>query len=99
MLEVLFGRYRAAIRSLDLAQVTAPAQIPEGFLLGREGRYSTHYIPFESVHPQARIVVAGITPGFAQWKNAMQEAQRQLAAGHDDDTVLRAARLAGAFSG
>ncbi len=99
MQEVLFSRYREAIRSLELAQLTAPAQIPETFLLGREGRYSTHYIPFESVHPQARIVVAGITPGFAQWQNAMREAQRQLAAGVDDDTVLRAARLAGAFSG
>lgn len=99
MPDLLFSRYREAIRGLDLAQVTAPAQIPEAFLLGREGRYSTHYIPFESVHPQARIVVAGITPGFAQWKNAMREAQRRLAAGSDDDTVLRAARLAGAFSG
>lgn len=99
MPEPIFPHYREAIRSLDLAQVAAPAQIPEAFLLGREGRYSTHYIPFESIHPQARIVVAGITPGFVQWKNAMREAQRQLAAGSDDATVLRAARLAGAFSG
>ena len=99
MPEPLFPRYRAAIRALDLAQVAAPAQIPEVFLLGREERYSAHYIPFESVHARARIVVAGITPGFVQWKNAMLEAQRQLAAGSDDATVLRAARLAGAFSG
>ena len=99
MPEPLFPRYRDTIRSLDLGQVAAPARIPDAFLLGREGRYSAHYIPFESVHPQARIVVAGITPGFVQWKNAMREAQRQLAAGSDDAVVLRAARLAGAFSG
>ncbi len=99
MPDLLFPRYREAIRGLDLAQVKTPAQIPDGFLLGREGRYSAHYIPFESVHPQARIVVAGITPGFVQWRNAMREAQCQLAAGADDGTVLRAARLAGAFSG
>ncbi|MCC2971830.1 hypothetical protein [Massilia sp. IC2-476] len=99
MPEVLFSRYRELIRGLDLAQVNAPAQIPDAFLLGREGRYSAHYIPFESVHAQARVVVAGITPGFAQWKNAMREAQHQLAAGRGDDEVLRAARLAGAFSG
>ncbi|SFD58440.1 hypothetical protein [Massilia yuzhufengensis] len=99
MPELLFSRYRDAIRSLDLASVTSPADIPDTFMLGREGRYSTYYIPFESVHPQARIVVAGITPGFAQWKNAMREAQLQLAAGADDGAVLRAARLAGAFSG
>ena len=99
MPEPLFPRYREAIRKLDLAQVAAPAHIPETFLLGREGRYSAHYIPFESIHPQARIVVAGITPGFVQWKNAMREAQRQLAAGSGDAELLRAARLAGAFSG
>ena len=99
MPELLFPRYREAIRALDLAQVGTPAQIPGTFLLGREDRYSAHYIPFESVHPRARVVVAGITPGFVQWKNAMIEAQRQLAAGRDDATVLRATRLAGAFSG
>jgi hypothetical protein len=99
MPEVLFSRYREAIRDLDLSTIAAPSQIPDAFLLGREGRYSAHYIPFESLHAQARIVVVGITPGFVQWKNAMREAQRQLAAGADDDTVLRAARLAGAFSG
>jgi hypothetical protein len=99
MTEVLFSRYRDAIRRLDLAQVGTPAQIPSAFLLGSEGRYSAHYIPFESIHPGARVVVVGITPGFVQWKNAMREAQRMLALGADDEGVLRAARLAGAFSG
>jgi len=99
MPEVLFPRYRAAIGALDLSQIATPAQIPDAFLLAREGRYSTHYIPFESVHPQARIVVAGITPGFAQWINAMREAQRQIALGSNDAALLRATRLAGAFSG
>jgi hypothetical protein len=99
MPELLFSRYRDTIRCLDLAQVATPAQIPGAFLLGREGRYSAHYIPFESVHAGARVVVVGITPGFVQWKNAMREAQRQLALGADDDAVLRAARLSGAFSG
>ena len=58
-----------------------------------------HYIPFEYVNTQARIVVVGIAPGFAQWKNAMAEAQRQLAGGANQADLLRAARLAGAFSG
>lgn len=99
MPEVLFSRYRATIQRLDLAQVATPADIPKAFLLGREGRYSAHYIPFESVNTAARVVVVGITPGFVQWKNALREVQRQMEAGADDDAVLRAARLAGAFSG
>ena len=95
----LFPRYVDAIRALDLARITTPAQIPAGFLLAREGRYSVHYIPFEHVNRQARLVIAGIAPGFVQWKNAMAEAQRQLAAGASQEALLRAARLTGAFSG
>lgn len=98
-MEILFDHYLQAIRELDLAAVAAPAAIPERFLLAREGRYSAFYIPFESVNPAARVVVVGISPGFVQWKNAMREAQRQIAAGASVADTLRAARLTGAFSG
>jgi len=97
--ELLLPRYRDDIARLDLTAMTAPAQIPAPFLLAQEGRYSVHYIPFEHVNTRARLVIVGIAPGFVQWKNAMREAQRQLAAGASDGEVLRAARLSGAFSG
>jgi hypothetical protein len=99
MTPLLFPDYVEAIRELDLASVAAPAAIPGRFLLAREGRISMHYIPFEHVNPEARIVIVGIAPGFVQWKTAMAECQRQLAAGAPQAGVLRAARLAGAFSG
>ena len=99
MTPVLLPQYADAIRELDLAAIGSPAALPERFLLAREGRFSVHYIPFEYVNPAARIVVVGIAPGFAQWKNAMREAQRCLRAGDAQDEVLRATRLAGAFSG
>ena len=99
MTPLLFPDYAAAIRELDLAAIGSADLIPERFLLAREGRLSTHYIPFEYVNTDARIVVVGITPGFAQWKNAMAQAQRSMAAGAQQIEVLRAARLAGAFSG
>jgi hypothetical protein len=95
----LFPRYAQAIREADLAAIAAPADIPADFVLAREGRLDACYIPFESVNRSARVVIAGITPGFTQWKNAIGEAQRQLAAGAEPENVLRAARLAGAFSG
>lgn len=98
-MNILFDRYVDAIRHLDLDAIATSADIPEQFLLAREGRYSSHYIPFESVNRQARVVVVGISPGFVQWKNATREAQRQLALGASQDDVLRAARQAGAFSG
>jgi hypothetical protein len=99
MSPLLFPDYADAIRALDLAAIKAPGDLPARFLLARADRLSMHYIPFEYVNTRARIVVVGIAPGFAQWKNAMAEAQRQLAAGAGQDQVLRAARLAGAFSG
>lgn len=98
-MEILFDRYANAIRALDLARVTAPAEIPDTFLLARDGRYSSYYLPFESVNRAARVVVVGISPGFVQWKIAMAEAQRQLATGASVDDTLRAARRTGAFSG
>lgn len=96
---LLFPRYASAIGAVDLQLVAAPLQIPESFLIRSEGRLSTHYIPFESINMAAKVVVVGITPGFNQWKNAVAEAQRQLARGAAQDEVLRAARVAGAFSG
>jgi hypothetical protein len=99
MIPVLFPAYAEAIRALDLEAIGSAADLPEEFLLARDGRLSVHYIPFEHVNTQARVVVVGIAPGFAQWKNAMAEAQRQMAAGAPQAEVLRAARLAGAFSG
>lgn len=98
-MEVLFDRFAPAIRALDLASIATPSDIPEHFVLARAGRYRSVYLPFESVNTEARMVVVGISPGFAQWKNAMREAQRQMAAGADRDATLRAARQSGAFSG
>lgn len=98
-MDILFDRYADAIRRLDLGAIATSADIPKQFLLAREGRYSSHYIPFESVNRRARVVVVGISPGFVQWKNAMRETQRQMALGAPTHDVLRAARQAGAFSG
>ncbi len=98
-MDILFDRYADAIRALDVTGIAAPADIPEHFLLAHAGRYRSYYIPFESVNRTARVVVVGISPGFVQWKNAMREAQRQMAQGSTRDEVLRAARQAGAFSG
>lgn len=98
-MEILFDHYADAIARLDLDAIAAPAGIPEHFLLAHEGRYRSYYIPFESVNRAARVVVVGISPGFVQWKNAMREAQHQMATGASRDAVLVAARQAGAFSG
>jgi hypothetical protein len=95
-----FDHFASAIRQLDLARISRPADIPATFDLGREGRLSIHYVPFDYVNPAARLVLVGITPGFTQWKNAMREAQRQLIADISPSQVdLAAVKRTGALSG
>lgn len=94
-----FEHFAPAIGKLDLDRIGKPADIPKVFDLGKDGRLSSHYIPFDYVNPTARLVLVGITPGFTQWKNAMREAQRQLAAGASTQAALAAIKQAGAFSG
>lgn len=95
----LFSRYAKHIVSTDLNAISSAAEIPDTFLLGQEGPLTAHYIPFDVVNTKAKVVLVGITPGFTQWKNAMNEAQRQLMAGASSEQARTAAKQAGAFSG
>jgi len=99
MLPATFDRFRDIILDTDPDAIGAPVGIPPSFLLAGAGPLSAHYIPFDYVNRQARVVVVGITPGFAQWKNAVREARRQLALGASEHELLRAAKYTGAFSG
>jgi hypothetical protein len=95
----LFPRFATAIRTADLAAIDRHTLIPATFLLEQDGPYGVNYIPFEAVNRAARVVVVGLTPGFAQWRNAVAEAQRQLLAGATQEEALLAAKRFGAFSG
>jgi hypothetical protein len=94
-----FSDYRELVLATDPDAIEAPAQIPPSWLLAREGALKAHYIPFDYVNLEARVVLVGISPGFVQWKNAVREARRLLAAGASDLDALRAAKYTGAFSG
>lgn len=95
----LFSRFAPAIRSVDLAAVDGHALIPPAFLLERDGPFEVNYIPFEAVNLAARVVLVGLTPGFAQWRYAVAEAQAQLQGGATAEQTLFAAKRVGAFSG
>jgi hypothetical protein len=97
--ECQFVDFAELIAATDLERVMKAADIPDGFLLARAGRLTAHYIPFDYVNQDARVVVVGISPGFVQWKNAMRAAQDGLRAGLPLPELLRAAKYTGAFSG
>jgi hypothetical protein len=98
-MECQFRDYAELIAATDLEQIVKAADIPDAFLLARAGRLTAHYIPFDYVNPDARVVLVGISPGFVQWKNAVRAAQQGLREGLDLPELLRAAKYTGAFSG
>lgn len=71
----------------------------EGLLVARSGRLSCHYAPFEHINVAAKVVVAGITPGAQQARNALTALRDALASGHDDATALEIAKRTASFSG
>lgn len=95
----LFARFAPAIQSTDFQNVTDSSTIPPEFLLGKDGTLTSHYIPFDWVNQEAKVILIGITPGFTQWINAMREAQYQLRAGASLQDAHIAAKRTGAFSG
>jgi hypothetical protein len=94
-----FEHFADLIAATDLTQVPDAAHIPDAFRLAREGRIEAHYIPFDYVNAEARVVLVGISPGFVQWKNAMRSAQQGLREGLPLPELLRVAKYTGAFSG
>lgn len=94
-----FPDYSDAIRSIDLSKLKNAITIPRNLDMDRDGQVSIHYIPFDYINPKAKVVLVGITPGFTQLYNALEEAKKQLLSGKDDDAVLMAAKKTGAFSG
>lgn len=87
-------RFRQAI-------VDTPSLTPdhEALLLERSGLLSCHYAPFEHINAGAKVVVAGITPGAQQARNALNALREALASGHADADALAIAKRTASFSG
>jgi hypothetical protein len=66
--------------------------------IGRH-RVDVVFTPFDLVHPSAKVLVVGITPGLQQWWLAIQAAQDALRSGLSVYHALRAASSVGGFGG
>lgn len=71
----------------------------EALLVERSGHVSCHYAPFEYINLDAKVVIAGITPGTQQASNALVALRDAIAAGHDDAQALSIAKRTASFSG
>lgn len=67
------------------------------FELGRKGKYSLHYIPFEHINPDAKLVIVGITPGPNQLELAYDTAKKMIKAGKNKFETLIEIKKHGAF--
>lgn len=69
------------------------------YLLGRAGKNSLLYIPFEYVNLKAKLVLVGITPGPNQLALAYETAQEMIRAGKSREQTLIEIKKHGAFGG
>lgn len=92
-----FAHYRQAILNHNINAES----IPNDFLLAEsdDEKLREYYIPFDYVNTNAKVILCGLTPGRAQWFNAVQEAKRALLENNDDAATLIRAKQTGAFSG
>jgi hypothetical protein len=68
-------------------------------LVGREGRLSVFYAPFDSTSSRARIVLLGLTPGWQQMRIAIETYRAVREQGESVDNAQRAVKAAASFAG
>lgn len=90
----MFGRFADKLERYGKSGVGRPE-----FELGRDGKNSLRYIPFEHVNRDAKIVIVGITPGPNQRDLAYETAQRLLKVGRSENLILAEVKKHGAFGG
>jgi hypothetical protein len=89
-----FGRYRDVIDRRGEAAVRSGET-----LFSASGQDEVYYIPFEWTNPDAKLVVVGITPGPTQLELAYRTASSKIKVGLDEEGILKAAKMHGAFGG
>ena len=65
-----------------------------GFRLHQDGALAVYYAPFDHVNERSRVVVVGITPGWAQMEVSFRQARADLLAGRPLPEVAERAKYA-----
>lgn len=95
-----FDRFATAIALLKVQQAfERPELLNDTFRLTREGAIEIFYAPFDYVNPDAKLVLMGITPGWAQMQTAYRESARALQAGEPALHACSRAKRMASFAG
>lgn len=93
------SKFADLLVSVTEAELAADVTLGGRLVLSQSGELRICYAPFDYIQRGARLVIVGITPGAQQARNALVEVRRQLIAGSDHETALRAAKVFASFSG
>lgn len=91
--------FKTAILASSEREIERDSGLGGQLQLLKDGRFSVDYAPFEYVQPKARIVIAGITPGSLQAKNALKKARQVLLRGGSEAEAIKLAKVFASFSG
>jgi hypothetical protein len=92
-------RFVGLITHATEIELAADVTLEGRLLIAHQQPIAISYAPFEHIQRGARVAIVGITPGAQQARNALAELRRQLLAGTDHATALRAAKTFASFSG
>jgi hypothetical protein len=74
--------------------------LTRNFLIEKTGDIEMYYAPHnEYINKEAKVVLAGITPGWTQMKAAYEEVLRGVEMNHSNEQILYDAKQAAGFSG
>ncbi|MDR2092240.1 MAG: hypothetical protein LBP58_02835 [Azoarcus sp.] len=93
MKTTLLEKYAPCLCDAKRPQVRDPR-----LLMDADGDVEIYYAPFEYIHPDARIVLVGITPGSTQMLDANNEARDALQSGQSFADVLQAVKSSSVFN-
>lgn len=74
--------------------------LTETFLMNKDENLEMYYAPHnEYVNDKAKVVIAGITPGWGQMKAAYEQFVKSITFGDNLDTCLKKTKMAARFAG
>src|SRR4051812_8619110 len=88
------------IRALPAGRELQPADLMrEEFRVHCDGKVEVYFMPSDGMNPKAKLLLAGITPGWTQMELAYREVRRGLAAGISPSEARMNARYVASFGG
>ncbi|WP_409291470.1 hypothetical protein [Peribacillus sp. SCS-37] len=96
----MFTDFYQAIQNLEADHLDKQDLLIPRFLIEKEAGLALYYAPHnEWINREARVVVAGITPGWHQMKTAFEAARAGMELGMDLDQLLQHIKRSARFAG